>query len=118
MKQLKTKDASVNIWGLQVEMQPVLKQAGEIWENFIGVDLTVTSGRDGIHSLGSLHYYGYAVDLRTWDSEGQQIDNDLRHEVVKVLKIVLSEISQYYDVINHSTHIHVEYDAVRAGLIK
>ena len=99
-------------------MQPVLKNAENIWEQYIGVQLTITSGRDGIHSAGSMHYYGYAVDLRTWDTEGEQIGDDLRHRIAKALRIVLAEFSAYYDVIEHSTHIHVEYDYVKAGLIK
>ena len=112
------KDKSVNIWGLKPEMQPVLKTAAEVWKNFIGVDLVVTSANDGIHSPGSYHYFGYAVDLRTWDSESKQIDSDLRREIVKTLRIVLAEYSAYYDVVSHETHIHVEYDYVKAGKIK
>ena len=97
---MKIKDKSVNIWGLQVEMQPVLKAADTIWKQF-GQELTITSARDGMHSAGSLHYYGFAVDLRIWGLEG----------VVQTLATNLRSIlGSDYDVIVHSSHIHVEYD--------
>lgn len=115
---MKIKDDSVNLWGLQPEMQPVLKWAEGIWESFIHGDLVITSARDGIHSAGSLHYYGYAVDLRTWDSEGEQISMEIKQEMAKILRLHLAEYSSNYDVIIHSTHIHVEYDYIKAGLIK
>ena len=115
---MKVKDDSVNIWGLQPEMQPVLKWAEDIWEHYLATEVIVTSARDSMHSAGSLHYYGYAVDLRTWDSTGHQVDDDVRRELAKSLRIHLAEYSAYYDVITHSTHIHVEYDYIKAGMIR
>lgn len=101
---MKIKDDSVNIWGLEVCMQPVLKHADKIWRKY-GQELVVTSARDGIHSAGSLHYYGRAVDLRTrYFSEGTL------NEVVEELRSVLGED---YDVIVHSTHAHIEFDPKR-----
>jgi len=97
---MKVKDSTVNIWGLQVEMQPVLKAADIIWKQH-NKELVITSARDGMHSAGSLHYYGYAVDLRIWGLEDkiQSIATRLR----EILGI-------NYDVIVHTTHLHVEYD--------
>lgn len=115
---MKVKDDSVNIWGLQPEMQPVLRHASLAWKDFVGEELVVTSARDGRHSSGSMHYYGYAVDLRTWDSEGKQIDSEIREALAKHLRIMLANYSAYYDVIAHTTHIHVEYDYVKAQLIR
>ena len=97
---MKTKDDSVNIWGLQPCMQPVLKHADAIWTG-AGQELIITSGRDGIHSAGSLHYYGLAVDLRT-----RYFDEGTKAEVARALKDLLGPMG--YDVIVHSTHIHVE----------
>ena len=99
---MKTKDETVNIWDLQVEMQPVLKNSNAIWKSY-GEELVITSGRDGIHSAGSLHYYGYAVDLRIWRLEGK-VD-----EIADILRAALGDD---YDVIIHKTHIHVEYQAI------
>lgn len=39
---MKVKDDSVNIWGLQPEMQPVLKWADHVWEHFTDYELVVT----------------------------------------------------------------------------
>lgn len=98
---MQIKDDSVNIWGLQVEMQPVLKAAETIWTQF-GHEVVITSARDGMHSAGSLHYYGYAVDLRT-----RYFTDMIKTTVATNLREVLGN---KYDVIIHGSHIHVEYD--------
>lgn len=98
---MKTKDESVNIWGLEKVMQPVLYNADVIWKEY-GKELVITSARDGIHSAGSLHYYGLAVDLRTHyfsEADKYSVAQDLRDEV-----------GNDFDVIVHKSHIHVEYD--------
>ena len=84
-------------------MQPVLKAADVIWRQ-LGKTLVVVHGRDGLHSAGSYHYYGYAVDLRTnyFSDKGE-----LAHQQ---LKAKLRSLSPFYDVVNHGTHIHVEFD--------
>lgn len=101
------KDSGVNIWGLQVEMQPVLWHAEAIWESR-GYELVITSARDGIHSAGSLHYYGYAVDIRASENWNYGISDIM--EMAAELKKALGD---GYDVIVHETHIHVEYDKVK-----
>ena len=54
----------VSLIGLRLVMRPVLIEADRIWDD-LGQELVITSCTDGTHSPGSLHYYGYAVDLRT-----------------------------------------------------
>lgn len=103
---IETKDDSVNIWALQIEMQPVLKAAEQIWKQ-LGERCVITSARDGKHSWGSLHYYGYAVDLRT------RYFADRGKKAGALLKERLRKVSPYYDVVIHDTHIHVEYDVIR-----
>lgn len=72
----------------------------EINENF-----TITSTIDGDHKIGSLHYLGLAVDIRT---------NDLRsHTDVDMagrIRVFLAGIDPRFQVIWHKTHIHVEFD--------
>ena len=94
------KDDSVNIWGLKLPMQKVLKAADTIWRQY-GQVLTVTSARDGVHSAGSLHYYGYAVDLRIWG---------LEDHILTIATRLREILGNDYDVIVHTTHLHVEYD--------
>lgn len=97
---------NVNIWGLLPEMKPVLALQQKFFDR-VGKNFVVTSARDGIHSAGSYHYYGYAVDSRTRDLTEAQ-----KQELVQFLK---DNLSSHYDVILHDTHLHVEYDWYRAN---
>ena len=63
-----------------------------------GEDLFITSLREGTHSAGSLHYDGQAFDSRP----GQVT----RAEALKAL----NAISPFYDVIDETDHLHVEWD--------
>ena len=104
---MEVKDSSVNIWGLKVQMQPVLKNADKIWESR-GKKLVVTSARDGIHSAGSLHYYGYAVDLRASGGWGYTPT-----EVTILVEELQSELGSDYQIIIHKTHVHVEFEKAK-----
>ena len=97
---MKIKDG-VSMVGIQIEMRPVLINADAIWRTH-GQELVVTAVCGGMHSAGSLHYYGYAVDLRTRYFGTEQIA-----VIASVLRRVLGED---YDVVIHETHIHVEFD--------
>jgi hypothetical protein len=97
---MRIKDDSVNIWGLEVCMQRVLKEADKLWKEY-GQELVVTSARDSMHSAGSLHYYGRAVDLRSRyfsDADKASVAEDLA-----------DILGSDYDVITHKSHIHVEH---------
>ncbi len=59
-------------------------------------DLFVTSLREGNHSPGSFHYNGNAFDFRKI------------REVTKAM--IVNALGKNYDVVEHSTHFHVEYD--------
>jgi len=91
----------VIIQGLQIEMRKVLIAADKLWKEF-GEELVITAALDGVHSAGSLHYYGYAVDLRS-----RYFPEEDKHVIAKRLQAALGSD---YDVIVHSSHIHVEYD--------
>ena len=92
----------VDIWGLQIHMQKALKIADEIWEDY-GQELVITSARDGIHSAGSLHYYGLAIDCRT-----RYFSEEDKRRVFEELQ---DDLGSDYDVIWHSSHIHIEHQA-------
>lgn len=65
--------------------------------------LVITSGRDGKHMAGSLHYVGRAVDLRSRDLGTDAIK-------VAVLNDLKKELGADYDVLFEGDHYHVEYD--------
>lgn len=99
----------VSLQRLDIHMRPVLKAADLIWKAR-SQECVITSGDEVAdengklhHSTGSLHYYGRAVDLRT-----RYFTKEEALEVFDELKAELSKTE--YDVIWHSSHIHVEYD--------
>lgn len=94
-----------SLQGLDLKMRPVLIEADKIWINVGDEELVVTSGTDGCHSAGSLHYYGLALDLRT-----RYFDEETKLEVFNDLRKILWQYSDKYDVVLHKSHIHVEYD--------
>ena len=62
----------------------------------------ITAGRDGKHKVGSKHYTGEAIDLRT---------SKLRQEQICIIKNALQKaIGSSYDVLFEVNHYHVEYD--------
>ena len=88
---------------------------GVIWENMhpqvinnmagveavhqkMGVEAIVTSGRDGKHKTGSLHYEGKAFDLRTY------------HVIEKLAANLRLYLGKEWDVIVEKDHIHIELD--------
>lgn len=89
----------VTLYGLQLSMRKVLICADTIWRH-TGRELVITETVGGVHSPGSLHPYGYAVDLRT-----RYFTQLQKKGVVKKLRELLPS---NYRVIEHPTHIHVE----------
>jgi len=58
----------------------------------------ITSGREGEHKVGSLHYQGLAVDVRWGLNKQQQIDDYIR------------TLGDAFEIVPEPTHIHIEYD--------
>jgi len=103
MGRLKIKKG-VSIVGLQLEMRSVLIAAGGIWKGY-GFDLVVTSGLDGEHSVGSYHYYGLAVDLRTRYFRSLRDVRDAGDQLQK--KLFVMEPTRDYVVVVEKDHMHV-----------
>jgi hypothetical protein len=59
-------------------------------------EFMITSLEDGTHGLGSLHPDGKAVDFR----KAVFTKSDIRREIGDI----------EFDIVEHSTHFHVEYD--------
>ena len=91
----------VTINGVKPEVVLALTVCNGIYANY-GQDMVVTSITDGIHGKNSLHYVGFAFDLRTKNFQ-YSADIDL---VVKDIKEYLTE---EFDIILESDHIHVEF---------
>lgn len=97
----------VSLIGLRLVMRPVLIEADQIWKD-LGQELVITSGTDSAHSAGSLHYYGYAVDLRT-----RYFTQEEKYKAYCDLVDALEY--EGFNVFMHDTHIHVEFDAILNG---
>ena len=99
----------VELFGLQPVMRKVLRVADALWRHAGRSEgVTVVSTVDSVHSAGSWHPYGYAVDLRTFYFSEQE---------ARDLHVALKEALPDYDVILHTTgdvHIHVEIGNVLA----
>jgi len=97
---MKTK-YGVKINGVKPEMVMGLLIA-EGYFNSSGIsEMVVTSVVDGKHGVGSLHYVGYAADIRTW-----AIQNDSLPDFTKGLS---EELGEEFDVVLEKDHIHIEF---------
>jgi len=97
----------VNLQGLDIKIRPALVVAEKVYQAH-GRELVITAGMDGTHSAGSLHYYGLAIDCRTRyfsSEEAKVVANELREK--------LRKIDKRFDVVLHSSHIHIEYDVIK-----
>lgn len=94
---------NVILYGLSGIMRPVLIEAERIYKDHGHFDgVIVTSGLDGVHSAGSLHYYGLALDFGIHPFTSPIVDR-----IVVDLRLALGNS---YDVVLEKDHIHVEYD--------
>jgi len=91
----------VVLHGLDSRMYSAIHKASRIWIRH-GRMLVVTSGLDGRHKDGSLHYVGLAVDFRA-----KYFIPATRSNVTRELRRSLGDDFQ---VIGEKHHIHVEYD--------
>lgn len=111
------KDDSVKLDGLQPIMRHAMKWADIVWRD-LGQECVITAGAEAVkndgsnelvHSAGSLHYSGLALDFRTryFDDEGDEAANLLDFEL-QIINDTLD--SGRFEVIQHKTHIHVEFE--------
>lgn len=67
-----------------------------------GVECVITSGLDGVHSEGSLHYKGLGLDFRTRDLP-RKVQPSFRDAVAEAL-------GPEFDVVLEKDHLHVEHE--------
>ncbi len=68
-----------------------------------GLEAVMTSGLDGEHSAGSLHYRGQAIDWRRWGADAIGV-------MPAIADAVRQELGPRYDVVLEQTHLHTEFD--------
>lgn len=100
--------------GVQPETVLVMCLVNTVVNRVLGVPATFTSVTDdakGRHS-NSLHKYGHAFDLRTWDPQHQantgfiaQLSADRKEYLANQIR---NAIPDYWQVIIKSSHIHIE----------
>lgn len=93
--------------GLKPEILAGLMIVEKVMSHF-GFDTVVTEGTGGEHMVGSLHYTGYALDIRCKHIELPS----KKHEIMLEAKAMLGE---NYDFIlenegKDDQHFHMEYD--------
>lgn len=96
-----------DVKGLKVESLIAIFIASQVYQSH-NYKLTVTACLDGAHQENSLHYSGYAIDLRT-----KNISDSDKPVVIAEIKASLNE---QYDVIfegfgTDNEHLHIEFDA-------
>ena len=95
---------NVQLAGLHESFRRALPAIKKVYAEF-GLVMVITSGLDGLHSAGSVHYYGKAVDLRSRDLEGVQLPSETKDKIAAKLRAVLGCC---FDVVVEKDHIHVE----------
>ncbi len=99
---MKIKDGVI-MTGLQVQMRQALMIADGIYTSY-GKELVVTSAIEGEHSAGSLHFYGYALDFRTYYFTDK--------EKLEVYGLLCDKLAHFYDVLLEKDHFHIEYKII------
>jgi len=101
------KDGTISLVGLRTEMRVVLNVVEDIWIRY-GQEAVITAGTEAfdgnelIHSAGSLHPFGLALDFRT--------NYFTEQEIVKIHGELINVLHPSFDIVVHKTHIHIEYD--------
>ena len=102
--EVQLKDESVDVESVAPGvLAEVVKAARPSYERRDNLQhFVVTSAHDGVHSEGSLHEDGLAIDLRVWgfsEAEARRTSAEIQQR-----------LGRRWDVVYEGTHIHVEYD--------
>ena len=62
---------AVQLEGVDAALLEFASRLGVVHGIIFGHDLVITSGKDSVHTAGSLHAVGKALDLRTSDKDGE-----------------------------------------------
>lgn len=92
----------VRVDGIQPELLIALAVADGVYREITGAGCTVTSVRDGSHSVRGMHPAGLAADLRTRDVPATERSTIQQH--------LAAALGDDYDVVLEADHIHLEFD--------
>jgi hypothetical protein len=90
----------VRLLGIKPEAVLALIIAESVFRD-CGQECVVTSVVDGTHSRGSIHYQGFAFDLRT---------SHLAAGIATIHGQLKAKLGADFDVILEADHLHVEFD--------
>lgn len=91
---------SVRLYSVKPEIFGILPILDAVFGQF-DLDCIITSAADGEHMPRSLHYVGYALDLRRRHVPA--------HKVEAIDKALKDALTAEYDVVLESTHWHIEF---------
>ena len=92
----------VSIAGLRPEIVSGLAELREVCRDF-KAPFVITSGTDGKHGTGSLHYVGLAVDLR-------RTDDPLRFGLAEQMLAAFKQaLGAEFDAVLEKDHFHIEF---------
>jgi hypothetical protein len=91
----------VKLTNLQPQILVALITSDDVFAKY-NKDCIITSANDRKHSLGSLHYKGLAIDIRT--------RHLLKEDIPSITSEIKKALGSDYDVIFEKDHIHIEFD--------
>lgn len=91
----------VKLRGMRPEMVLAIMVAEGVYAELGYPLLTITSGGEGRHSRGSLHYAGLAVDFRT-----RHMERGDRRAAADMLR---ENLGAEFDVVLEASHLHCEF---------
>ena len=98
----------VKVNGVKPEIALALIACNDVF-NYYGKQMVVTSVADGKHSLTSLHYVGFAFDLR-----GSIAWGFTESELNSIKKDLIEALTDEFDVILEKDHYHIEFQVKRS----
>lgn len=89
----------VDIRGLQPQMAIAAVIAERVYAAH-GAELMITSGAEGQHMEGSLHYKGLAIDIRLPAPD----------KIAADVLALRASLGAQFDVVLEKDHVHIEFD--------
>lgn len=96
------KKKGVQLSRLSKEVKDLLPTIERAWAQIVKTTFVITSGQDGVHKNNSLHYSGFAIDIRTRDANPENVSL-----FVSYCRRLFSKSVQF---VIESDHLHLEFD--------